>query len=274
MADEPDIRIIFGVRDKTPVDVMELKKGGPLAVDTVWMTAASADHPTLRDARRTGRHMTVDASFKAKTVPVNLTSFVDTRYASLVDCLSRMTTLGALPPADIVPIKVRDTAFRVFPGDDADHVHVAICHNIMGFLKAHLLSLIRESASFRCVHCGTQDSEDNPLALIHRTLLLVREGNMLLINIARLTCQDVPCVANSFSWAASARECQPNAGTMFFARRVRQCGACQRYERVGEAKFNVCQGCWCEHYCSKTCQLTHWPIHKLICDAIIKVRDE
>ena len=33
----------------------------------------------------------------------------------------------------------------------------------------------------------------------------------------------------------------------------------------GKASFETCTNCMATHYCSKACQVKHWPVHKLPC---------
>ena len=37
------------------------------------------------------------------------------------------------------------------------------------------------------------------------------------------------------------------------------CAAC------GKASLETCTDCMATHYCSKACQVKHWPVHKLPC---------
>ena len=43
--------------------------------------------------------------------------------------------------------------------------------------------------------------------------------------------------------------------------KYRTCAFCDRY--TPDSK--VCTGCRINHYCSKKCQIEHWPLHKLDC---------
>merc|ERR1711865_961716 len=100
---------------------------------------------------------------------------------------------------------------------------------------------------------GKQERSDNRVKLLKKLREMGTErGLITVLSSETKTSNDCDCMATKKTGAKDMV-------------RMQRCHGCR--EEFDEELSNGLMKCKCNttHYCSKDCQLTHWPYHKLVC---------
>ena len=125
---------------------------------------------------------------------------------------------------------------------------VKVCHRaIRVFVTTSYISNVTP----KCVNCG------KPAICIDYTMGS-DPGNHLLVEVRNVCfyCDDLKCKAIVMKFSKRT--------TAFGARKF--CVFCRKLEDPGQL-FLACSRCKIVHYCSRSCQHSHWKEHKPVCKA-------